>query len=122
MTRIFLDDKNREVIVSFINKTYDTFGIGTGSMPTWQKDLLIDIEDKYYKEVYDNNEKYRKLIEGAIGNCNVLFSQKVEQLANRVFDVYHSRYIDIIPEPPNDNYVVKVDLLLAHVYFVSKNN
>ena len=121
MTRVFLDDNNKEIIVSFINKTYDLFEIGSKDlMSRWQKNMLFEIEDKYYMEVYNNNQKYRKLIEEAVNNCNFLFSQKVEQLANRVFDSDHPRYIYITPDSPNDNYEVKVDMLLAHVYFTSK--
>ena len=120
MTKVFLQNNNKEMIVSFINKSYDTFGIGMGNMPIWQQDLLFDIEEKYYEDVYNNNERYRKLIEDSITNCNILFSQKIEQLANRIFDTEHPRYIYITPDPPNDNYVVKIDMLLAYVYFTSK--
>lgn len=120
MTRTFLDNNNKEIIVSFVNKTYEAQYVGKGIMLKWQDDLLFEIEDKYYMEVYNNNQKYRKLIEEAVNNCNFLFSQKVEQLANRVFDSDHPRYIYITPDSPNDNYEVKVDMLLAHVYFTSK--
>ena len=120
MTRTLLLDDNSLAVISFINKTYDSYGMGKGLMPDWQKLMMKDIELKYYKEVFENNNKYRQLIKDMIDNNSVLLSQRLEQLSNRVFDNDHPRYICIIPDSPHDNYEVRVDMLTAYVYFIQK--
>ena len=110
MTRAFLDNNNKEITVSFINKTYEVGNIAKGIVPGWQDALLFEIEDKYYMEVYNNNQKYRKLIADFECDRNKLrremnkYKQLCKELLEKCEEYERMGYSELADRAKNDYY------------------